>query len=588
MKLRPSPRKEAQVPDCLFMLEAARATIHMNSRHVLAVTVTVAMISLCVLAAARDAGAQQKPEFSFRFDDVEEHWAQDIIEVMYRSGVVSEADEGEFAPDKEVSRLDFTRWLVRAVGLLAEEDIPDMDFEDVDLIPDEARAEVGTAVENELIEGYPDGTFRPYKTVTRVQMATVLGRVLVRLGVRADRRLFTVFDKDGHLIPDWADPAAAAVKERLIVGRQPFYEFAPFEPTTRAEATVMLQRFMQTLSELDTEDLVQPPPTDVAPPDRYLVAGYYMGRDQYRGASYQSLQEAGSRVNMVIMATYSLDIGDDGEVKSSGYDSDFVFEQAAAHPNQEALVRFTNAGFCPDVASEILNDEQKRQRAVQLIESELREKPYSGVNINLEAVRPEDRDVLTEFVAEVWHEMGDDYLITMAVPAKLYDNPQHGWSGAFDYRALHPYLDYMIIMAYDQHWSTSRPGPVASLEWVRSVMSYTTAAVPRDKVLMGAPFYGYDWKDKEEANQARGITWPRAEQLLEEHELGEPDRLHYTPYFRYTAEDGTERIVYFEDEHILKARLKLLDEFGVAGVAFWRLGQENTRVWRSIIRPMLD
>ncbi len=549
-----------------------------------AVLLTAIIVGLLLISAGSTASAQ-KPEFSYGFEDTVDHWAEDTIEIMYRSGIVTGTTEEEFSPDNDITRLDFTRWLVRSLGAIPTQ--TEVDFEDAELIPEEALGEIAYAVDLGLIQGYPDGTFRPEKTVTRVQMATILGRVLMELGIRADGRYFHLFD-DGDEIPEWAVPADAAIRERIVIGRE-VSKFAPFDTTTRAEATKMLHRFMTAIADLDTEEIVHPPELDVTPPDRYLVAGYYMGSDPYRdraGHSYQTLKQNSARINLVIMSSYSLHI-ENNEVVSRGYDSEFVFEQAQANNHQEALVRFTNADFDRNVASTILNDPEHRAHALETIEEVLRKKPYAGVDINFENVDPQDRDALSEFMSLLWRRLGNEYLITMAVPAKMRDNPNHGWSGAFDYEALHPSLDYMIIMAYDQHWSTSAPGPVASISWVRSIMNYTVSVVPPDKVLMGAPFYGYDWEDTGKANRATGRLWTRALEIAHEHGVEiQWDEAFDTPFFRYTTEDGTDRIVYFENERSLELRLDLLEEFGVAGVAFWRFGQESPDAWRVINRVL--
>ncbi len=544
------------------------------------IAASVVLTALVMLAVATvPFSADAAPAFT----DIEGHWARSTIEHLHELDVVYAISDDQFSPDQPITRLDFARWVVRSLG---DDPLDEpLDFIDAESIPSEARGEVARAVQRNLIEGYPDGSFAPTDTVTRIQMATILGRILEQVGVIPRPRYLVVFD-DAEEIPEWGTPAAAAVETRLIIGREAFRVFAPNDPTTRAEAAEMLSRFMEVLRELDEEGRFAPPELDKADPDPgYLVAGYYMGRDEFHGESYRSVDNFGSHIDMVIMSTeYGFQIDDDS-LHLSGYDSDFLFSRASGDGEQAVLVRITNS-FDPDVSDRILNDARFTEEALAAIEDVLA-RGYDGVNINFEDVRPADREAMSAFMASLWRRIGSDYLVTMAVPATAEDNPQHGWSGAFDYASLGESGHYLIPMAYDKHWRTSAPGPVAPLNWVRDVLQYTVSVVEPDRVLMGAPFYGYDWLDTGQPNPARPVRWNKAAERAEEFGATiEWCDAAEGPFYRYTCEEGDARIVYFENAESLRAKMELVPEYGLAGVAFWRLGQEGSDAW-PVIRDTL-
>lgn len=220
---------------------------------------------------------------------------------------------------------------------------------------------------------------------------------------------------------------------------------------------------------------------------------------------------------------------------------------------------------------------------------EILNRGYDGVNINFEDVRPRDRQALSAFMSAVWGRLQDRYIVTMAVPAKVRENPEHGWSGAFDYPALQRSVHYLVPMAYDFHWSTGAPGPVAPVEWVDSVVRYTLSAVPAEKILLGVPFYGYDWLDTTQPNRARAVRWAQAQEMAASHGASIEWSTSWTasPFFRYIDDDGQRRIVFFENRESLQAKLELVPEYGLAGAAFWRLGQEAPEAW-SVIHRVLD
>ena len=522
-------------------------------------------------------------DLSAVFEDIEGHWAEDTINLMQVSGVISALEGDRFGPDVPINRLDFTRWMLRLLGeppSHAEE----IDFADAEQIPEDARGDVERAVDLGLVRGFPDGTFRPGATVDRVQLATILGRTLMELGVPALRRDLDIFH-DSDDIPEWALPAAATVgpTAQLIYGRVAYEIFAPNDPTTRAEAATMLHRFIGKYRELGgtTAD----PDPDVPIPDRYVVAGWYLGQDDARGHSYQTVRDFGQNINLAIMSSYAFEMHSDGYIVGSGYDSPYLFSWASESRTRGKLVRITNGSFCPDLAGQILNDPTHRERALEVIGIIL-ERGYDGVDINFESVKPADRAALTNFVAEIRARYGEDYLITMPVHAKLWDGPNH-WYYAYDYASLGRLVDYLIPMAYDQHWSTASPGPVAAGWWVENVVRYTLSQVPNDKVLLGAPFYGYDWRDISEPHRANAYRWPtaveRAQRFGSEIQWSEADQV---PYYRYVDEDGTSRIVYFENERSLEAKLQLVKDYRLAGVSFWRFGQEAPGAWDVVSRML--
>ncbi len=80
-------------------------------------------------------------------------------------------------------------------------------------------------------------------------------------------------------------------------------------------------------------------------------------------------------------------------------------------------------------------------------------------------------------------------------------------------------------MAYDYHWATSPPGPVAPIGWVRAVLRYAKTQIPASKIILGMPLYGYDWS----GGHGTGITWLQALRL---------SRQYHAPPHYDTAEPG--------------------------------------------------
>ena len=89
---------------------------------------------------------------------------------------------------------------------------------------------------------------------------------------------------------------------------------------------------------------------------------------------------------------------------------------------------------------------------------------FDGLHIDFELVPARDGANFISFLSELREGLGNR-LFTLALPAR-----QRALEGdVFDYAALAPLADRILVMAYDEHWSASKPGPVASLDWCRSV-----------------------------------------------------------------------------------------------------------------------
>ena len=198
--------------------------------------------------------------------------------------------------------------------------------------------------------------------------------------------------------------------------------------------------------------------------------------------------------------------------------------------------------------------------------------PYDGVQIDFEAVMSSDADRFVEFLSILKAGLGGKTL-SVAVPARWRKT-----GDAYDYARIAPAVDRVIVMAYDEHWSGSVPGPVASAQWTAKVAAYALQNVGASKLVMGLPFYGRAWPDKQlsRAYHHSGIM-----RILNEQAGSVARGDGAVPYFEY-RETVVVR-VYFEDAASVFAKLRSYRDASVRAVAFWRFGQEDPAVW-SILR----
>ena len=223
----------------------------------------------------------------------------------------------------------------------------------------------------------------------------------------------------------------------------------------------------------------------------------------------------------------------------------------------------------------ILGSEPMRNKTIDSIMKVIDEQGFDGINLDFELVPAYHKDNLTAFVTALYKRMKDKKktLIVSVFPKIDVDESVHG---AYDYEALSKQSDYLQIMAYDRHWATSEAGAIAPIGWFEDNFKYAIEhGGGAGKIIIGLSLYGYDWGGGEEAETVTYVdATVRAQQHGAEIFFDQTDR---APYFVY---DGHE--VWFEDQRSIDAKLDVIAKYNPAGIAMWRLGQEQPEVWDVI------
>jgi len=195
-------------------------------------------------------------------------------------------------------------------------------------------------------------------------------------------------------------------------------------------------------------------------------------------------------------------------------------------------------------------------------------KPFDGVQIDFEAVARYDKENYLEFLTRLKQALGSK-MLSVAVPArwKAVDDAQ-------EYTCLARIADRLVIMAYDEHWSTSAPGAIASVTWGSKVAAYALATLGSTRTVLGLPFYGRAWGD---ANPAGGYRFSGVERVRGETEAQIERDAGGVPSFRFTR--NIAYTMWYEDSVSLEVKASLYLGMGITKLAFWRLGQEDKTVW---------
>jgi spore germination protein YaaH len=201
-------------------------------------------------------------------------------------------------------------------------------------------------------------------------------------------------------------------------------------------------------------------------------------------------------------------------------------------------------------------------------------RPFDGLQIDFENVPRRDGESYRSFLRDLRRGLGPEKWFTVALSARMRTIE----NDVYDYQKIQSIADRILVMAYDEHWSGSAPGPVASMDWCGQVAAYALRVIGPEKLIMGLPFYGRSWGDW---NPNQAYIYPTVQRIKEEQRITAVRRVQgMIPTFTYQA--PVTATVYYEDDYSLSARMEQYRALGVRAVGFWRVGQESPTIWKRM------
>lgn len=311
--------------------------------------------------------------------------------------------------------------------------------------------------------------------------------------------------------------------------------------------------------------------------DKPMILGYTLGSSN----SDKSLTSFNEYFNTIATDTFSFD--ENGDLIGEAPKEQLSYAKKKKINTYAVISNFGEQDFDADLAHQVMTNKSVKNRFIKQVAKVAKDNGYTGVNIDLEAVYPEDRLNLSSLIKDISAVLHKKQLkLMVSVPAKTNDDKDNVWTWPYDYKKIGNYADYIQAMTYDEHGSWGNPGSLVSMKWLEDTLSYSTNNIKAGKVIMGIPAYGYDW-NLTDANRNRMVQWDEIQELTKNNKIKPTyNKKTDSVMFNYLDKNKQEHVVWYENETTIEKKTKLVKKYKLGGVSVYALGNETQAFWGAI------
>lgn len=287
-------------------------------------------------------------------------------------------------------------------------------------------------------------------------------------------------------------------------------------------------------------------------------------------------------INVVSPAFFYLDTN--GNLKENIGDSGKAYIKWAKNNGYKIWPMVSNgvaANKSLNITSNIMNDYEKRKKLIESIVNKCVEYELDGINIDFENMKSEDKDMYSRFIIELEPRLKEIGMV-LSVDVTAPDGGDT-WSMCFDRHVIGNVADYTIFMAYDQNGSSStKPGTTAGYNWVKLnlVKFLQTEEINPNKLILAVPLYTRIW-----TTNSDGKVISNNSLSIKNTEAAIPDGITKQwndelkqNYVTFSSGNNTKQI-WIEDIDSLKAKISLMKENNLAGIASWEANMAYDDIW---------
>jgi cellulose synthase/poly-beta-1,6-N-acetylglucosamine synthase-like glycosyltransferase/peptidoglycan/xylan/chitin deacetylase (PgdA/CDA1 family)/spore germination protein YaaH len=239
------------------------------------------------------------------------------------------------------------------------------------------------------------------------------------------------------------------------------------------------------------------------------------------------------------------------------------------------IANLSNGAWRGEQFAQTMRDDKARHCLVDKVVKRLGELEADGVNVDIEELAPEDSEPLLELLVDLknaLHKRG----MRLTVDVSFYDP-------AYDLEFIGQLADASFVMAYDQHYPASKPGPISGSDWFKKSIDQAISRVGSERLVVALGAYCYDWIVADDAPPAEGLSFREAmDRARAAGAVPEFEREAENARFGYTDSEQRVHDVWCQDAMSAWNQKLMLRDAGIGRVAVWRVGTEDETLWNLI------
>ncbi|MBB6498566.1 glycosyltransferase [Pedobacter cryoconitis] len=303
-----------------------------------------------------------------------------------------------------------------------------------------------------------------------------------------------------------------------------------------------------------------------------INAGFYVNWDPQ---SLTDLKDHIKQLDMVVTESFFIKNGADTVIDQVSTEAMKVI-----HKHKKVAIamvsNFSGDHFDGNAIHKLLQNKGLQNRFIDNLIKSLKKYGFHGVNIDFEEIKEKTDEPLAAFQKNLYEKLHAQNLIVSQDISP--DNDDYNLS------ILEKYNDYVFIMAYDQHSESSNAGDISHQQWVEEQLDKICERISSDKVILALACYGFDWPDQD---VGKTVTYQQAIANANRYN----GKIKYDPIsanlnYNYTDESGLHHQVFFTDAATNFNLIRKADDWDVAGIAIWRIGAEDPRLWTFISKDL--
>jgi spore germination protein len=240
------------------------------------------------------------------------------------------------------------------------------------------------------------------------------------------------------------------------------------------------------------------------------------------------------------------------------------------------IQNYIDGAWAGQAVAGLISTGEGRERHAEALTRLAVQNAYDGIDLDYEAMPGSSRADFSTFVAllaDKLHAVRKQLSVT--VHAKTSDSSTRNGPASQDYRAIGAAADTVKLMVYSYSWGSSAAGPIAPIDWLEKCVAFATSQIPARKIIVGLPWYGYDWL----GTKGTSVIYTEAMATAQRNGVAIGHDVNGEATYSYSG-----RTVYFQDaaSYSRKVDAVLAKHPGIGGFAAWRAGAEDPAIWTRV------